>query len=298
MSALKSFAQRKPVLMSTLLWILAAILTLACFAYQDTTGPTYPLEGSFETAKGPVHFKFLRSETIGTDLKIMLLDPVPAGVSGYTQYRRYQSNDDWSTVPFQPGSFEFARRGRTESVSGLGVTLPSLAERAGKYEFMVFIDDGAGAPVSVTGDKPIFARYKADVPIAVLTVHILVIFGSMTLAIRTVFEALIDGKFKWMLWATIISLLLGGFVLGPLVQWYAFGVWWSGVPYGYDWTDNKVLVELIFWLLALFFNRGARRSRWPIYLAGVVTLFVYFIPHSIFGSEYNYKTGTGHGTAG
>ena len=32
--------------------------------------------------------------------------------------------------------------------------------------------------------------------------------------------------------------------------------------------------------------------------AALVTLVVYFIPHSIFGSEYNYRTGTGRGTTG
>lgn len=129
-------------------------------------------------------------------------------------------------------------------------------------------------------------------------IHVLLIFISMILAVRAVLEVMIDGNFKWLVWATVISLLLGGFVFGPLVQRYAFGVWWSGVPYGHDWTDNKVLVELIFWLFALILNRGEKRNRWSVYVAGIATLLVYFIPHSIFGSEFDYRTGTGHGTAG
>jgi hypothetical protein len=274
------------------------ILTLGCLTYQDRTGPTYPLEGNFQTAKGMVHFKFLRSETIGNSLNIMLADPVPAGVRGQVKYRRYKSNDDWSTLPMKPGEFDFSRRGRTERVKGIAARLPSLPERAGKYEYLVYVDDGIGDPASVTGDKPIYARYKADVPTLALIVHIIVIFASMALAIRTVFEAFVDGKFKWMLWATTVSLLLGGFILGPIVQWYAFGVWWAGVPYGYDWTDNKVLVELVFWLIALYKNKGTLRNRLWVYIAGVVTFIVYFIPHSVFGSEYDYTTGTGHGTAG
>jgi hypothetical protein len=247
---------------------------------------------------GSVHFKFLRSETIGTGLKVMLLDPVPQGVTGHVTYRRYKSNDDWSTIPMEPGSFTFVRRGKIQSLTGVGVELPSLQERAGKYEYFAYIHDGQGKAVSVTGDKPIYARYKAHVPFWALIVHIVVIFASMTVAIRTTLEAMVDGNYKWMLWATIASLLLGGFVLGPIVQWYAFGVWWSGVPYGYDWTDNKVLVLLVFWLLAAFRNRGDSRCRWWVYQAGLVTLVVYFIPHSLFGSEYDYRTGTGHGTAG
>ena len=120
----------------------------------------------------------------------------------------------------------------------------------------------------------------------------------MALAVRTTLEALFGENFKPLIWATIISLFIGAFILGPLVQFYAFGVWWSGIPFGYDWTDNKVLLEMVFWLIAAFLNRGTLRSRKSVYLAGFMTLLVYFIPHSIFGSEYDYRTGEGHGTAG
>ncbi len=283
---------------SIALWTLALILTLGSFMYQDKTGPTYPLEGKIQTAKGVVHFKFLRSETIGNDLKIMLIAPVPAGIKGYVKYRRYMSNDKWSVMPMHPGKFEFSIRGHRQTVEGVGAELPSLHEKAGKYEYFVYIDDGSGKPISVTGNKPVYARYKSHVPLWALMLHIFMIFLAMFFALRTTFEAIVDGNFKWMLKTTVVLVLLGAFLFGPLVQLYAFGVWWSGVPFGYDWTDNKVLVELAFWLLAWYLNRGARRNRSSVYLAGLVTLAVYFIPHSLFGSEYNYRTGTGRGTSG
>ncbi len=283
---------------SALLWILAAALTLGCLAYQDKTGPTYPLEGEIEAAGEQVSFKFLRSETIANDLAIVLLDPVPEYVSGAVKYRRYKSDDEWSTVPMRRGEFRFSRRGSLETVEGLGATLPSLGERAGKYEYFVYVDDGEGPPESVTGERPIYARYKAPVPTWALVLHIAVIFASMTIAIRTLLEAIVNGSYKRLMWATVISLVLGGFVFGPLVQWYAFGVWWAGIPYGVDWTDNKVVLELAFWLLAAYLNRGRRRNRGSVYVAGIVTLLVYFIPHSLFGSEYDYRIGGGRGTAG
>ena len=198
----------------------------------------------------------------------------------------------------EAGSFEFRRRWEVQTVQGTGAKLPSLLERAGKYEFFVYITKENAEPISVTGDKPIYARYKAKVPAWALLVHILTIFISMAIGIRTVLEALVNGNYKWMIWASIISLLLGGFVFGPVVQWYAFGVLWSGIPFGHDWTDNKVVFELVFWFIAAYMNRGSRRNRWSVYIAGIATLLVYFIPHSIFGSEYNYQTGSGHGTAG
>jgi hypothetical protein len=286
--------------MRILPWVAAAALTLACFAFQNRTGPTYPLEGTFRTARGDVAFKFLRSEEIGTGLQIMLRDPLPAGVSARVRYRRYKSNDGWSEKEMASGTFRFARRGSVEEVRGMGAELPSLPERAGKYEYLVLVDDGTG-PRSVTGDRPVYARYKAPVPRAVLLVHILVVFLSMMLAIRTGLQALLGGEVRTLLWATIGSLVLGAFVLGPIVQWYAFGVWWSGVPFGYDWTDNKVLVELLAWLGAAAVALSSKRPaavRAAVLAATVVTLTVYFIPHSIFGSEYDYTRGSGHGTAG
>jgi hypothetical protein len=279
------------------LWIVAAILTVACFTYQDQTGPTYPLTGQIDTAHGEVGFLVQRSQTIGRGLPVVLLDPVPEGVGGWVEYRRYRSHDEWARSVLRPGEFEFTRRGRSKTLHGVGAELPSLQERAGKYELRLFVDDGV-EPFSITADTPILARYKAEVPRPVLLLHILAIFASMTIALRTVLEALRDGAWKRLLWASVVSLLLGGFVLGPWVQWYAFGVWWAGIPYGHDWTDNKVVVELVFWLIALYANRGARRSRSTVYLAGLVTLAVYFIPHSIFGSEFDYRSGSGHGTAG
>jgi hypothetical protein len=79
-------------------------------------------------------------------------------------------------------------------------------------------------------------------------------------------------------------------ILGPLVQKFAFGELWTGVPFGWDLTDNKTLIALIFWILAVLMNRKKDR---PIYtaLAAVVLLLVFSIPHSMFGSELDYSSG-------
>lgn len=299
MSWWSEWSERHPAAVSAMLWAIAALLTLATFTYQDKTGPTEPLTGTVVTGAGPVTFEFLRSETIGTDLSVILVGPVPSGVGGYVRYRRYKSNDAWRTTPLTAQTFTFSRRGSSATIDGVGAKLPSLHERAGKYEYFVFVSDGTSKPFSVTGKKAILARYKAPVPTPVLLVHILVIFLSMCFAIRTVFEAMRrHGEWEWLIWATIASLVVGAFILGPLVQWYAFGVLWSGIPFGWDWTDNKVLLELIAWGVAAWLNRGGSRNRASVFAAGAVTLLVYFIPHSVFGSEYNYVKGAGRGTSG
>ena len=278
-------------------WILCGALAFAAFFFQNRTGPTYPLRGTVETGRGAVDFVFLRSEEIGTGLQIMLKDPVPAGLSGQVKWRRFKSADAWTLTPMAAGSFRFHRRGDVEEVRGFGTILPSLPERAGKYEYFVLLDDGSGAR-SVTGEKPVYARYKAPVPRMVLLPHILLIFLSMTLALRTGFQALRGGPLKGLLWSTIGSLLAGAFILGPIVQRYAFGVWWSGIPFGTDWTDNKVLVELAAWVAAAILLGHPRRARFAVLAATLVTLAIYLIPHSVFGSEFDYRKGSGHGTAG
>ncbi|MFT3914856.1 MAG: hypothetical protein QM704_12310 [Anaeromyxobacteraceae bacterium] len=287
-----------PKASSALAWAAAAALSVLCFAFQNRTGPTYPLEGRVETARGPVAFKLLRSEEIGNDLALVLPGPVPAGLAAQVRYRRYRSHDGWSTQAFAPGTFRLSRRGVTEEVKGLGATLPSLSERAGKYEFLVDLEDGTGWR-SITGEQPVYARYKAPVPRLLVLVHVLVIFLSLTFGLRTAIEALRGREVTGLLRATIASFFLGAFVLGPAMQQFAFGVLWSGWPFGHDWTDNKVVVELLAWVAAaVVAARYPARARAAVLTAAAVMLLVYFIPHSIFGSEFDYTRGAGHGTAG
>ena len=94
---------------------------------------------------------------------------------------------------------------------------------------------------------------------------------------------------KYGVW-TLILLIAGGMILGPLVQYYAFGELWTGIPFGWDLTDNKTLIALIFWILAVVMNRKQDR---PLYtaLAAFVLLLIFSIPHSLFGSELNYASG-------
>ncbi|MEI6614889.1 MAG: hypothetical protein WCL37_08320, partial [Chrysiogenales bacterium] len=80
----------------------------------------------------------------------------------------------------------------------------------------------------------------------------------------------------------------GGLILGPLVQKYAFGAFWTGFPLGHDLTDSKTLLAVMVWLGAFFLRK---KSRWWTLLATVLMIVIYLIPHSLLGSELNYQTG-------
>ena len=89
---------------------------------------------------------------------------------------------------------------------------------------------------------------------------------------------------------TFIVMMIGGLILGPLVQKYAFNEWWAGVPYGWDLTDNKTLIAILAWLLALVMIRYKSASSWVI-AASLVTIIIFSIPHSLYGSQLNQETG-------
>jgi hypothetical protein len=94
---------------------------------------------------------------------------------------------------------------------------------------------------------------------------------------------------KYGVW-TLVLLIIGGMILGPLVQYYAFGELWTGVPFGWDLTDNKTLIAVIFWIFAVYMNRKQDKPAYTA-LAAFVLLLIYSIPHSLFGSELDYSSG-------
>jgi len=89
----------------------------------------------------------------------------------------------------------------------------------------------------------------------------------------------------------LISLIIGGFIFGPLMQKFAFGEYWTGIPFGYDLTDNKTLIAVLAWAFALWHGSKKKNSRAVFIFAMVATLAVYLIPHSVLGSELDRNTG-------
>jgi hypothetical protein len=161
---------------------------------------------------------------------------------------------------------------------------------AGKIEYYFEITDSSGSKTYLK-ESPVVIRFKGGVPAAILIPHILFMFIAMLFStlsgLLAAFKVSTYREFG--LW-TFGTLLIGGMILGPIVQLYAFGELWTGVPFGWDLTDNKLLIAFLFWLLAVVMNRKKGR---PIYtvIAAIMLLLVYSIPHSMFGSQLDYNTG-------
>jgi hypothetical protein len=73
------------------------------------------------------------------------------------------------------------------------------------------------------------------------------------------------------------------------MQKYAFGEFWTGIPFGFDLTDNKTLFAFLFWIWAYIATRK-KASPIPVLVACIMTLVIFSIPHSFMGSELDYAT--------
>ncbi len=259
---------------SVLLWVVAFFLTIVVIFYQRMTGPTYPIRGNALIGGHEVSFKLLRSHTSFELLPVEVETP-DDGISGFVKYKRYKSKDNWAEI-------EMNRVGNK-----LISELPGQPS-AGKIEYSIRLNSG-DEQIILNEGKTIVARFKDEVPTAFLLTHIVFMIFSFLFAIRTGLEALRkDGNYLSLVNWTLGIVFIGGMILGPIVQKYAFGDFWTGIPFGTDLTDNKTLFAFIFWLAAFFLKK---KSKWWVLAATIMMIFIYLIPHSTLGSELDYSTG-------
>lgn len=257
---------------SILLWVLSFVLMAALGIYQRLTGPTYPVSGNLMMNGQKYPYVLLRSHDSHIDAPIVV--KLPDSTKAIYRYKRFKSHDNWTTQEL------VASNGQIET------SIPRQPA-AGKVEYQIAVYDGEKY-IPLTED-PVVIRFKGAVPAYILIPHIFFMFFAMVFSIRTGFEALLKRKKTLSLTTiTMFLFLVGGLILGPIVQKYAFDAYWTGWPWGHDLTDNKTIVAFIFWLIAWFVLRRKPENRvWPI-VATVVMLMVYLIPHSVLGSEIDH----------
>ncbi len=257
-----------------LLWILAFVFMAAIAVYQRATGPTYPVSGTVKIDNSEIEYKFPRSsDESGEDfIKV----DVPEGFKGQIKYRRFKSHDEWHTEVME---------NKDGKIYGDIPTLPP----AGKVMYQVFVGKDFDNTSPLT-KEPIILRYKGKVPDYILYPHIFFMFLTMVFSTRTMIEALLNRNrvFLYSLLTTIFF-FIGGLFLGPVVQKFAFDAFWTGWPFGHDLTDNKTIVAFVMWLIATLRIRTKPQARGWAVAAGLVLLAVYLIPHSVLGSEIDFR---------
>ncbi len=257
----------------TVLWILALLVTLLAAFWQEVTGPTFPIRTRITLGGRLYPVKLTRSWSTGDQpIEVDVADPA---VDGRVRWRRYPTSEPWQEQPLE------------RSGDVLHASLPHQPP-AGKLEYQIALT--RANEHLVLPDRPAVTRFKGEVSPRILVPHIFAMFLGMLLSTRAGLEGLVKGPGRrWQTSVALVLLLGGGLVLGPMVQKAAFGSYWTGVPWGYDLTDNKTLIAVAVWLLAAWRIYRRPTARWTLVLAALVTMAVFAIPHSTWGSEVRWN---------
>ncbi len=259
---------------STAFWILSFLITLASAYYQRRTGPTYPIEGKASLNESEFSYRLERSHGGETDCPVQIKTNDPA-VSGTLEWKRHGIDEAFVQAPM------------TFSLGTLSANLPHQPP-AGRLDYRIVLQANSERLVLPAGG-PATIRFKGDVPGYILIPHILAMFIAMFLSTRTGLEILNPSPhLKALTYSTLGFLIVGGMILGPIMQKHAFGAYWTGWPVGIDLTDNKTLIALLGWVgAAVSLNKAKRPEIWTA-IAAVLLLAAYMIPHSLRGSELKY----------
>ncbi len=249
-------------------WTIAVLLTIGSAVYQRLTGPTYPLRGQIVLDSTAIPYAMERSYVSTEDAPVFVEVP-DSSYSGVVRWRLLGSDDPWSEIPM----VFVAQSVRADIPSHQPLT---------KLEYAVEIirDSVSVAVIPETGSIPI--RFKGYVPMWVIIPHVIAMFLSMLFSTRAGLEVFArEPSLKMLTGWTIGTLVVGGFIFGPLMSYYAFDLFWTGWPMGQDITDNKTLIALAGWVVAGFMLRKPKQARWWVLLAAVVMFGVFMIPHSV-----------------
>jgi hypothetical protein len=251
--------------------ILAIILTLLSAYLQRKTGPTYPLKGSLVFQGKEIFYNLPRSHDSSSNcpVEIKELDSTYAGV---ILYRRFNTKDDLTSI-----NMRFENGTLTGDLPAQG--------KAGKLLYQIRLTKNNSVTDIPSKEDFVRIRYTGEVPKYILFPHILFMFLAMFFSTLTGLESLkAEPKFKKIIWWTIGTLFTGGFILGMLVQKSAFNEYWTGIPFGFDLTDNKTLFAFVFWLVALIMVYKSQKPKWWVLGASLLTFIIFLIPHSLIGS--------------
>ncbi len=256
-------------------WISAVVISLGTMVYQRLTGPTY--EKTYNISHNGTEYKFALPRSYGGETDCPVELELPQQFEGNIIWRIFPTENPWETL-------QLVRKG------GVLTTSLPLQPPAGKLEYHLELK-ADGQIVELGEEENVVIRFKASVPGWALIPHILMMVLTVIWSTATIFFALANMPvYKKHVGITLIFLFVGGFILGPIVQKYSFGQFWTGFPLGQDLTDNKVLFALIAFLVA-WFLRKKPYGRWLAIFASLVMLAVYLIPHSMNGSELDPTTG-------
>lgn len=281
----------KPSLLKrSTLWFFAFLLAASAMIYQRATGPTYPVKIRVDDG---VTAKLIRTHESTSDAIVELPAPLSKLKPSATLfYKRYRTSDEFKSITMSPVM--------DGDLYKLQAALPKQPA-AGKLEYYIeaniqTMSGWIDRRFPAKADEYVLIRFKDPVPDGVLFPHVTLMIFSILLGMRSGLAALFAPyNMRQLAWVTLCGMTVGGMILGPLVQKYAFGEYWTGFPLGGDWTDNKMLFMFLAWVFACSIiglkprKKEGAVGRIVVLLATIVMTVCYLIPHSMGGSELDYS---------
>ncbi|UCD64931.1 MAG: hypothetical protein JSW34_05740, partial [Candidatus Zixiibacteriota bacterium] len=140
-------------------------------------------------------------------------------------------------IPMQP----------CDSAANCYSTVVRAGEKSGRFYYYFEIQDAGGTALATFAQpdgRPFLFRYIGAVPSVILLSHIVAIFATVFFVALGATHAFSlvhgSGNARPLAMYSMLAALfafLGGYPFGFMMNWYAFGVVWEGVPFGTDATD-------------------------------------------------------------
>jgi hypothetical protein len=256
-------------------WIVAIAFTALSIFYQNTTGPTYPQKGNIIFNGKQIDYKLDRSALINVDcpIKIYTNDSL---IKGALVWKRFNTKDNEMSKPMRyENGYLIAELDKQDKMAAkLQYYIQVSSTQAGtqNVDQLGYVPDKNGVVI----------RFRGDVPFLIIILHIIFIFAFELMSLKTGMEFFRkEPKYKKYVFWTLGLAVVGGLILGPLVQYYAFGEYWTGFPFGFDLTDNKMIISFAAWIAALIAIYKSKKPGYWILGATILTIAIFLIPHSV-----------------
>jgi len=192
----------------SLIWTISVLITLGAAVYQRLTGPTYPEVYKLNLENQTIKISLPTSHGGETDKRIRIKE-VDKHIQGFLVFRRFPTNEPWDTI--------YMQREKNYLTGSLPVQPP-----AGKLEYYLFLK--TDTETIRVNSQPVIIRFKGRVPGYIMIPHILFIFAAMLFSTVTGFFAINNySPYRTFSWVTLTLLIVGGLILGPVIQKFAFG---------------------------------------------------------------------------
>lgn len=262
--------------MKSFIWLFAFLITLAAAYYQWLTDTTGPVITTVNTGIQKFPLEFKRTHVGSNDCPVILrISDIT--VKGVLYFRKFPGEEEMTKV-------EMKREG-----DKLVAYLPKQPP-ASEIEYYVSIEKG-GTLIMDDANAPIVVRFRGDVPAIVMIPYLLLMFLAMVFSnVTGIYTLFRINSYKYWAAATFAVLAIGGLVLGPIVQKYAFNILWAGVPLEWNITNNKTLIVILLWVLALVMIQHKSAAIW-VFLASLGTFTIFLFPHGLLDSQLNHGIG-------